>query len=617
MDGSKVPSDLIPGETISLVKIITYVALGAVIGTTGFLIVYFSVLGGMERETDAVLQSGRIKSSTLSQDSTLVPKDRFAAQLTDPNLQHNTVQRLVFVYSYVATLPEHDLIGELNRTTDASWSLTTRVRKALQTALLERLVVNAPHVALEFALEQSRSLRTELVKTVCTEWASTDLDATLTQTKNLDEVLRAVALEGIIEARTDLRLKRLQEIGRELNLESHVVSHYIESLNMEQIKDPKTRWYELVAVPEAESVLGYEVVSRIAYMWYQEEGINVLEEILSAEAGERFQRNSINLILEFIALEDPTLAFQYAQDIPQEGVFLNFPPSLRVVSVWAQMDPVAALEAVQEIEPSGIRERLQNSAVSAWASTNPRQLLKNLEIIPEYSKLTAVNRSFSNLAQSSPNEASDLVLRLKDPEMRANAAGALVYRWSQDDVNATLAWVLDYPKTEPIRTRLFSTVLSMMADSDPKRAVQIASEQPIPVGQQVGLEAQLVSSLAFSDIDTALELLPKVRDGETKSAVYRTVGVSLVANGEAQKALSLAQQLPDTANDRFYRAIAYEWAKFDPPAVLTALKEFPTAEIRSSVARELSRLHVQNFSDGELEILKQYIIEENSDASEE
>ena len=601
----------------SFVKTITWLALGIGIGTTGFFIVHYSIETVNKDETDVIPKSVGKESSAVSQDSSRVPADNFVKQLTDPSLHHNTVQRFRTVYSYVASVAEEDLIDTLKRATDNRWIKSARVQEALQTALLERLVVSTPEAALEIALEPQNRLRSKLIKTVFVEWANVDLDASLEQVRHLDESLRIIALMSIIETLLEQPLSRIQEIGRALDLESRAVSHYIASLNTEHVKEPKNRWYELVSVQEATDTSGYELASRIAYVWYQQEGLNVLDEILESETEDRFKGDAINRILESITREDPTGAFQYAQNIPQEGVFQMFPPTIRVVSVWAETYPLAALEAIKIVEPNGLRERLQSSAVNSWASTNPREVLENLETVPKSTQMSAVSRAFSSLAQTSPNEGSSLVLQLKDPAIRARAAEALIYRWSQDDVDSSLDWVLKYPETEPVREQLVATVLSVMVDSDPKRAVQIAKEQPIAKGRELGLEAQLVSALAFRDVDTAIDLLPEVRDGKTKSAVYRSVGVSLVANGEPQKALSLVQQLPDTAKARFYRSIAYEWAKFDPPAVLTALEEFPTAEIRSEVARELSRLHTQNFSDSEMEALKQYIIENENDVSEQ
>ncbi|MYC25353.1 MAG: hypothetical protein F4X56_05480 [Gammaproteobacteria bacterium] len=597
----------------SLIKIFTWIVVGVAIGAAGFFTLHFSNQDRNLNNTDVVTQSS---DKELSEESSLVTKNSSGAQLNDPDLDFNTLQRLTVVYSYVQGVLEEDLIKTLHRSINDNWIQSSKVRDSLQTALLERYVLNAPSEALEFALAQENPIRFKMVKTVFSEWASTDLEKSIGEMVNLAEPLRVVALKAVIETREELPLSRIREIGLKLNLESLAVSHYIESLTTEYIENPKSSWYELIAFPEAETEIGYELASRIAHQWFQNDGIDVLWEILNSEAGDDFLSNSINLILESIARDDPARAFQYAQDIPQEGVFQMFPPTFRVVFVWAETDPQAALAAVQVLEPSGMRERLQNTVVNSWAVSNPRELLENLENLPKATQRSAVSQSFSNLAQSSPNEASDLVLQLEDSEMRSRAAESLVYRWAQDNVSATLDWVLEYPKTEPNRERLLESVLSMMVDSDPKRAIQIAAQQPIPEGRNIGLEAQLLASLAFRDVDTAIELLPEARDGETTTAVNRSIGVSLVANGEPERALSLALQLPEDAKDSFYRSISYEWAKFDPAAVLTALKDFPTAEIRSNVASELSRMHVQNFSDSQLETLKQYIIEESQPREE-
>lgn len=617
MSSFKVPFKKSSSTSPARFKLFSCISLGVVIGAIGFLAVHFTVKGGHDNSTTFVPPKGNEELNASSQDSNSETEDRFDSQLTDPTLHNNTTQRFTTVYAYVASISDSDMLDTLHRSTDENWLQSVRVREALQVALVERLVVDTPRRALTFARAQKSPLQSNLMQTIFSNWSSFELDAALVAARELDEPNRLVALRGIIEAQVDLPLSRLLEIGDELKLKTHAVSHYIDSMNAEHIADPKTRWHELVSVAEADSTQGYDLVSQIALTWYQKEGINVLEEILSSDAGDRFQSNSINLILESVAHEDPAQAFQFAKDIPQEGMFQMFPPMFRVISVWAREDPVTALEVLRDFEPGGMRERLQNTAVNAWADANPSFLLENLETIPPATKATAVRGAFSSLARSAPVHAGDLVHQLEDPQLRADAAQALVYQWSQADVQATTEWVQQYPKNEPVREQLLRTALQVMIDLDPKRAVQIASEQPIPEGREIGLEAQLISALAFRDAETAIELLPEAREGETRAAVYRSVGVSLVANGEPEKALSLVQQLPDSAKKGFYRSVAYEWAKFDPPAVLSAIKEFPSAEIRSEVASELSRLHTQNFSDSEMETLKAYIMEEDSQTQDE
>ena len=593
-------------------KIYSCISLGVVIGIVGFLAVYVTVKEAQDNRAIQVPPNGNEDSNTVSQQFNSETEDSFDEQLTDPTLHRNTVQRFTTVYSFVASLSESEILDTLHRITDENRIQSARVREALQTALVERLVVNSPQQALTFARAQNSSHHSKWIQTIFSDWASSDLDAALVAARQLEKSNQLVALKGIIEAREDLSLARLQDIGDAMNLKTHAVAHYINSLNTENIADPKKRWYELVAVAEADYTAGHELASRIALMWFQKDGIDVLEEIQSTKAGDRFQGNSINLILESFAHEDPVQAFQYAKDLPLEGMFQMFPPTFRVVSVWARVDPIAALEVLQDFEPGGMRERLQNTAVNSWADANPRLLLENLETIPMATKATAIRSAFSSLARSAPAGAGDLVLQLEDPQLRADAARALINQWSQADVQAATEWVHEYPKDEPVREQLLQTALEAMAYLDPKRAIQIASEQPIPEGREIGLEAGLISALAFRDVKAAIEFLPEAREGATRVAVYRSVGVSLVANGEPEQALNLAQELPDSAKPEFYRSVAYEWAKFDPPAVLSAMKVFPSAEIRSQVAIELSRLHSQNFSASEMETLKAYIMEKNN-----
>ena len=364
-------------------KFFLWMAVGIAIGAAVYLVVLASIKERNLNNADIESQASDKGSNGLSHEPSVGTENDSGSGLNDPALDINAIQRFAVVYSFVGTLPDESLVETLERTINDDWINSFRVRTALRTALLERLVLVAPATALEFALAQQHPIRSQLVNTVFSEWASTDLETSLEKIADLPEPLRIVALKEVIEAREELPLARIRDIGLALNIESLAVSHRIESMTTEYIDDPKSNWYELIAIPEAETELGYEVTSRIAHRWYQIDGIEVLQEILNSEAGEHFQRNSINLILESITRKDPSRAFEYARDIPKEGAFQMFPPTLRVVFVWAELDPFAALEAVKAVEPSGMRDRLQNTAVNSWARDQPPRIIRKFRKFTE------------------------------------------------------------------------------------------------------------------------------------------------------------------------------------------------------------------------------------------
>ncbi|MYD45450.1 MAG: hypothetical protein F4W92_03785 [Gammaproteobacteria bacterium] len=151
-----------------------------------------------------------------------------------------------------------------------------------------------------------------------------------------------------------------------------------------------------------------------------------------------------------------------------------------------------------------------------------------------------------------------------------------------------------------------------LVHTDPRRAFDIALQQRIL--ERVGgmympaLEAQILGQIVYQDFDLAVELLPKKREGSSRSQVYTSVGSNYINLGQSSKAVDLGLKL--TANERtqYFQSIAYTWASIDTSGLVESFKNLPTAKIRSNLARTLTSQWMEdNFTEAQLEVLESYL----------
>ena len=134
----------------------------------------------------------------------------------------------------------------------------------------------------------------------------------------------------------------------------------------------------------------------------------------------------------------------------------------------------------------------------------------------------------------------------------------------------------------------------------------------------VGREFTVNSSLAFSDVDKAIEL-PQVREGPTKLMSYQLVAQSLLINDEIDKAFNMVQQVPEPDREKVYQAIPTSWATTDAEGMLKSMDRFPSKEGRSLAAVLLlsTNQFSRALSEEQVEEAKKYLTEEHAKALEE
>lgn len=601
----------------------------------------------LERDSSGLTQSVSVGLNSVEPSMTVVEATD-VGELTSTNvsvlkdlfeqssLQHNLFQCTLVVYAYVARLSEKQVAKVLQLSTTDSLNLPRNILEELQTALIERLAILDPIAAMEFTIEHERlgtdffsqflwstpqyprsSTNTTImpfVQSVFKEWALHALNDAVHGTKSLTEDARKNALVGILSTLSGESLAKYLLVSRDLGYEELGQDSYVLAFLTERIDDPSATWKELVKLVKLGNFYHSQVLENVARQWYKKEGVVVLEEISSGSLDEHYKNSVINYIMGFFAQDNPQEAFHYALTLQSESRFAKSVAT--VISIWAESDPQAAYDAAASIERIAQSNELKQNVVSTWASNEPHFFLKNLDTFPLELQEQGRVYALEVIARISPREAADLATNQKGRlyGQFGNLPSKIMRHWIEQDVEAAIDWVFNGPVHEHNRHTWVHALTIRLVETDPHRAFELALKQPVSDGlkgmYQPAIEAQLIDQIVTQNLELAVELLPRVREGNVRVQAYGSVGARYIGLGDPAKAIDLAKQLSVQEQERYFQSILYSWVRIDPDGLVESFKNIPTRELRSSLARYLSTGTMrENLTDTQVDALNQYLSE--------
>ena len=499
------------------------------------------------------------------------------------------------------------------------------VRNDIQRTIVKRLAQLNPKRAFSELRELgSQSHPGQFVSIIFQDWSRSNLDEAVAyaQTSSID--WKDTALRAILEERKDLSEQVLRSIARDLGNEQVVDEAITQRKFDDAIENPGIAWNELIADLQNDPQHRYNIL-QVASAWVEKSGLSVLDQISQSLTNLETRQHVIRQILFDVAYTNPRGALQYALTIQNDthnsiitGVIRN----------WARTDPQSAFAAASEVEENSIRRALEKQVAQTWAHNEPREVLKGIGALPEHARESAIISALGTIAAESPKEAALLVARLENGSAKTNAATNVVRNWANQDHKAALDWILNEPGVEDIRSQILGPIMHTLVEVDPQLAMDTALSQPIAKGEGgqwrgmgIGLEFNVISSLAYADMDRAIEMLPKVREGITKTQAYSVVSGALIQNGEVDKALDIVQKAPESERTNLYGIVTTSWAANDPEGLLGSMDRLPSKEIKSQAALVLVSFSQFNqfdsgLSDEQIEQAKKFLTDEDAKSLE-
>ena len=495
-------------------------------------------------------------------------------------------------------------------------------RNSIQTVLIQRLAHLNPKRALSRALSMDSQEYSiwQFISNVFQEWAHSDLDEAVAHARSLDENWKETALRAIVQERMDLSEEILLAIARDLGNEQVAVGAITVRKIEDALEDPERAWNELALDLQNDSQHIW-TIARVATTWVEQDGTGVLDQINQSLTNGDTRRWVLRSVLNDVAVSDPAGAFRFALTVDNDQYSVI---ASGVIDTWAQTDPQSALAAASEVEKRTLRRQLEESVVRTWGYSKPREVLDSIDVLPEHLQSTAISTALRNMAGNYPEEAAALVVGMNSGDVRTAAANAVVYAWVDVDYEAALAWIQNEPTNKEIQSQLLQGILYKIVGIDPQLAMDIALAQPIEEDQKgmfrgMSMEVTVISSLVYSDLDKAIELLPQVRKGAARLQAYQMVSGAMIRDGDIDDALNLAQQLSESDRESFYMSLASTWAGSDPEGLLNSIDRLPSKAVKSRAAMMLLSFnrHQENLTQEQVDHATKLLTDEDAKALEE
>lgn len=457
-------------------------------------------------------------------------------------------------------------------------------REIAQQVILTNLTGINPHEALRALDDASVLQRDVFSRRIFAEWAELHLDDAIKAAAKLTGAQRSVALEAILKTRDDLTEDKRRAIAVQLEREETYHKLFSDSNALQSTMDPSASW-DILLNDNVDDSRQMGSLAIVAESWREQIGFEILSKIYRSE----IKNNQIkNRLTATIAQGDPSRAFEYAQGVAEENEQSYL--SKIIVEEWAHTDPLAALAAASTFERSPLVADLEEEIAEVWARTKPYELIRNIELVAEESRVSPLKLAFSRIARVDPLRAIESLSTLE------NSVGSttpilqrIVNEWSMQEPEAATDWVLNNFDQEdpPLLQSLLYEVLPSLARQDPIMAFEIALKQPVPNFSE-GLELRVIDQLTQDgNIELAIRLLPRVREKYTQKYAYNQVASAMVKKGRTFEALELGRDLEAQLQQSYYGEVVRAWAGTDPISLYASLEDLPTGAAQKDAVSAL------------------------------
>ena len=301
----------------------------------------------------------------------------------------------------------------------------------------------------------------------------------------------------------------------------------------------------------------------------------------------------------------------------------------RIASIWAGMDPRAALAALDVIGDTRLRDVFQAAVLREWARKDPLamiaylgehgsmtpgeaaisqaafdeildvdvdQLLVLADRLPASIRDVARRTALMRLAEENPRHALDYVAEIPAGSYRDMLLMSIARGYARNDPEAALAWA------RGLDSFILDRVLWVVAERDPARAVEMALamesvSERVPAMQALLYNGQVdprmfadrVLALPDSGLrDQAVQLLAGVWISRDADAAFEwlvgnavRIGVGSFAELAQQlgyqdpiAAARVANRIPSNARGVWIQGVARSYGRADPKGALAWIEQF-------------------------------------------
>lgn len=398
-------------------------------------------------------------------------------------------------------------------------------REELQHRVIQRWAVLDPYTALETAREELPAQRqSSAIKWIYREWSQVSLEEAITHAQDLGTEQLENAVVGIVSGREDLSPKQLREIARRLDSELIAIELLKETTNDVVIDVPRNEWNAFVSgnLDQFQNLSDDEtrMLAELGHSWVLQEGVTVYEEMQESLAVNTPLLQIVTVVSEKLISTHPQLAVDFVlKGVAQEQELGYHELAVELIARWAKTEPSEALEATNGIKAYSMRRQMHRRVFEQWASPDPYVLLDDLREFPENLQNLAHEIALTELAKHSPETVIGMLSDLSVRGHRDQVAKAIVSSWAILDITSTLEWIESEPLVSHRRGTLKELAFKTLASTNAQVALEIALQQPLKANGE-GWEGDVIRAVISQDVDTAVTMIPRARNEETRFRSY-------------------------------------------------------------------------------------------------
>jgi len=316
-------------------------------------------------------------------------------------------------------------------------------------------------------------------------------------------------------------------------------------------------------------------------------------ESLGTEPDTLEREKKLNDLAERIAAVDVPTAIEFLHERSSQGAVRYF--TLRLIHRWAESDPQALANWVEQKPTSPVRREALNNVATAWAN-------KDLESAVAWARhLTDEDESRSGLmkiayeaARTEPIEALRLAVEMSSNEVRDDLIAHAVNQWATQDPKAALSWVTE--AIDPaLQQRLLTDIATTWADNSPVDAATMAVKSMSPGKQQDDAVVAIVQRWMQKQPEQAAAWVVQFPEGNLRDAGLETV-VKLWADKDLAEAGNWLNSFSSSSPGRDAAVAAYveKLATQSPEAAVEWAKEIHSETLRNEQLENLGELWLRN-----------------------
>ena len=485
-----------------------------------------------------------------------------------------------------------------------------------------------------------RSADTVLYSVMC-EWNRVHANEAIKLLASLETDLKEQGFRGLVDGGNYLSRAKLLEIGTTIGLEGEFVSNLLDRQQTAQVQVSRKELEQEFKNIDLADPLVLGQLSETAANYILATGLDVLPEVLNlfdevsahnmSDADRFNMKASRARVVSYVAKDDPEAVFDIVTSLATSA---DVDLLSAVAQVWFSVEPNALWNRLSESNLSGVKQEVTQYVIRYWSRIEPEVVLVSLDTFPsEYYDQVYLDVA-EGMRNDSPFEALVLLPLINEWSAPEHEAGfmhdisvksalkratikQIISNSAQANPVATIEWINSEESQlhESMKPEYLDEIFDRWSQSDPERAFDMALKMPL-VENEIGLEAKVLQTLAYDDLDRAIALLPRVRGGETKAFAYERVSRKMEDQDRILEAIQLGDDLPEHDRQKFRQSLASRVGRRTTlDHLVSGIQQLPTLELKSEAAS--TAIHMKglpmsnNFTDSQVDELKEYLTDDD------